>query len=113
MLVIDPSEMFKIRNSFRDDLLSARREVAEAWRALQSTLIDSRALMMEADRIMDRPTRSPTSMLKPTWHHRSNWGARADELRRMAKDMTEIAAQTIMLRIAADYDRLVENAESR
>jgi len=57
MLHIDSSETFKLRNNLRDDLLSARREVAEAWRALHATLIDSRALMIEADRIMNRPAR--------------------------------------------------------
>ena len=59
MLHIDSSAPFRIRNNLRDDLLSVRREVAEARRALHATLIDSRALMSEADRIMNWSARNP------------------------------------------------------
>jgi hypothetical protein len=90
MLHIDLSAASKIRNSLRDDLLSVRRDVAEAWRALQATLVDSHALMIEADRIMDWPTPSPISIFKPTWRDSSNWSTRAEELRRLAQGMKEI-----------------------
>ena len=38
------------------------------------------------------------------------WRTRADEIRAMANEMTDQAAKEIMLRIAADYDKLVGRA---
>jgi hypothetical protein len=61
---------------------------------------------------MNWPAQSPTSISKPICHDSSNWATRAEELRQLAANMKVVGAQTIMLRLAADYDRLAENAES-
>jgi hypothetical protein len=41
-----------------------------------------------------------------------HWHTRAEELRTMAEDVQRDEAKELMLRIAADYDRLAENAET-
>lgn len=52
-------------------------------------------------------------MSKPHWHNARAWRMRAEELRALAEDMTELEARAIMLRIADHYDRLAERAEKK
>jgi len=47
------------------------------------------------------------------WDNPRQWRMRAEEIRSLSEDMRDANAKAIMLRIAADYDRLAEGAESR
>lgn len=42
-----------------------------------------------------------------------HWRMRAEEMRRIAEETAEPAVRAMMLRIAADYDRLAKQAEER
>jgi hypothetical protein len=50
-------------------------------------------------------------MLSPSWHNARNWRFRAEEIRTLAADMMQDEPKAIMLRIAADYEKLAEWAE--
>jgi hypothetical protein len=46
-----------------------------------------------------------------SWQNARIWRMRAAEIRALADEMKEIEPKAIMLRVAADYDRLAEWAE--
>ena len=50
-------------------------------------------------------------MTAATWLDARMWRMRAAEIRALADDMMEAEPKAIMLRIAADYDRLAKWAE--
>jgi len=46
-----------------------------------------------------------------SWQNARNWRMRAEETRALADDMQETEPKAIMLRIAADYEKLAQWAE--
>jgi hypothetical protein len=50
------------------------------------------------------------SIPSPSW--RKYWRVRAEETRTIAEEMNDDEPKAIMLRIASDYDKLVEWAEN-
>ena len=50
-------------------------------------------------------------MTSATWHDARIWRMRAEETRGLADDMQETEPKAIMLRIAADYEKLAQWAE--
>jgi hypothetical protein len=51
----------------------------------------------------------PASFINDPKH----WSDRAEEMRRLAAEMTDEQSKGAMLRIAADYDKLAQRAEER
>jgi len=54
-------------------------------------------------------------MVDPTHiiNNGSHWRMRAEEMRTLADDAIDATAKAMMLRIAADYDRLAKHADDR
>jgi hypothetical protein len=50
-------------------------------------------------------------MSSSSWHNARNWRLRAEEIRTLADEMRNDEAKLIMLRIAADYEKLAIFAE--
>jgi hypothetical protein len=51
-------------------------------------------------------------MSSSAWHNARNWRLRAEEIRTLADEMRDDEAKSIMLRIAADYEKLAIFAEN-
>jgi hypothetical protein len=50
-------------------------------------------------------------MSSSSWHNARNWRLGAEEIRTLADEMRDDEAKSIMLRIAADYEKLAAFAE--
>jgi hypothetical protein len=48
-----------------------------------------------------------------SYNDAKHWRERAEEARRIAAELTDPESRKLMLKVAADYDRLAERAEIR
>ena len=56
---------------------------------------------------------TPAQMSSSFINHPEHWRARAEEMRRLAKDMKDAATKAMMLRNARDYENLAVRAVER
>jgi hypothetical protein len=59
----------------------------------------------------ENDTTGVRAMSSSSWHNARNWRLRAEEIRTLADEMKDDESKSIMLRIAADYERLGVFAE--